>query len=128
MPDLGNRANVMGPQPIAQRLPVPPDMLEAAHRIMKLLAQGDAAGLEAIAVEKARGDAAALARSARPGAYDKDEIIGHARMSRQYYLKARLSGPGVEPLTFQVRLGEQEGRWLVFEVKNLSGRRSAWTK
>ncbi len=128
VPDLGKRANVMGPQPIADRTPPPPEMLAAAGRILKMLAQGDRAGLEAMAHDKARGEVGALATSCRAGVYNKDEIIAQARVNRQFYIKARLTGPGVEPFLFQVRLGEHEGRWMIWEAKNLTGRRSAWTR
>jgi hypothetical protein len=43
-------------------------------------------------------------------------------------LKARLTGANVAPFTIQFRLGEDNGKWTVREVLNLTGRRSAWTK
>lgn len=128
MPELGNRANVMGPQPIAERKPPPAEMLAAAERMLKLLAEGDQSGLEAMAAPNTLGELSQLAQSSRPGMYDKREIIAQARVNSHYYVKARLSGASVEPFLLQVRLGERDGRWLIWEAKNLSGRRSAWTK
>ncbi len=128
MPDLGNRANVMGPQPIAQPLPIPPGVTAASERIVKLIAAGDCAGLVAMAVERARADAGALAHGVRAGAYNNHEIVGQARANQHYYVKARLIGPDAAPMLIQVRLGEQDGRWMIWEATNLTGRRSAWTK
>jgi hypothetical protein len=128
MPELGNRANVMGPQPIAARKPVEPEMTAAVARVMDLVASGKSAELEAMALPKARESVADLARSARPGAYNKNEVLAHARVNAQYFVKCRLSGANIEPFLFQMRVGEHEGRWTIWEVKNLTGRRSAWTK
>ena len=47
----------MGPQPIAQRSPVPAEMTAAAEQVLKLIEAGDRAGLEAMAFERARADA-----------------------------------------------------------------------
>jgi hypothetical protein len=128
MPELGNRANVMGPQPIAQRSPVPAAMTAAAEQVLKLIESGDRAGLEAMAFERARADASALAQGVQPGMYDEHEIVAQARANQHYYIKARIIGPGAAPILIQIRLGEHEGRWVIFEAKNLTGRRSAWTK
>jgi hypothetical protein len=128
MPELGNRANVMGPQPIAQPLPIPPEVTAASERIVKLIASGDVAGLEAMATDRARADAGALAHGVRAGAYNSHAVVGQARANRHYYVKTRLIGPDAAPMLIQVRLGEQDGRWLIWEAKNLTGRRSAWTK
>ncbi len=127
MPDLGNRGNVMGPQPIGRRKPVAPEMLAAAERMLKLLADGNRAELEAMAMPNARSEVAALAQSVRPGAYTDKEVIAHAHVNAHYYVKAKLSGRKVEPFALQVRLGEHEGRWMIWEAVNLTGRRSAWT-
>ncbi len=128
MPDLGNRANVMGPQPIAQRSPVPAEMTAAAERVLELIAAGDRIGLEAMAMERARAEAGGLAQGVRAGLYDRHEIVAQARANRHYYVKARIIGPGAAPILIQVRLGEHEGRWMIWEAKSLTGRRSAWTK
>ena len=41
---------------------------------------------------------------------------------------ARLHGPRAEPFTMQLRLGEYDGEWRVWEATNLTGRRGAWTR
>ncbi len=128
MPDLGNRANVMGPQPIAQRAPIPAAMSAAAEHVLELIAAGDSAGLQEMAVERARADAGALAQGVRPGVYNDHKIIAQARANQHYYIKARITGPDAAPILIQVRLGAHEGHWMIWEAKNLTGRRSAWTK
>jgi hypothetical protein len=128
MPDLGYRGNVLGPQPIGRRKPVPEGVIAAAERMMELIAAGDRAGLEALATAGAKEEAAAMARHGRPGSYDSKEIVTHARVNDHYYVKARLRGPGVEPVMVQVRFGQQDGRWLIWDAVDLTGRRSGWTK
>src|SRR5260370_19634059 len=59
MPDLGDRGNVMGPQPIAQPRPFPPEMFVAATVVMELLAAGKRGELAAIATPQAAGENAA---------------------------------------------------------------------
>lgn len=128
MPDLGNRSSVMGPQPIAKRFTVPPSMLATANHILELLAQVRRAELEALAVAKATGELLQLMDAIAPGAYQSHEIIAHAKANNHYYLKARLFGARAAPFTLQLRLGEHEGRWAIWEAVNLSGGRTAWTR
>jgi len=128
MPDLGNRSSVMGPQPIAERFVAPPAMLAAADHILDLLAQGQRAELEALATARATGELRDLIDATAPGAYERHEIIAHAKANKHYYVKARLFGTRAAPLTLQLRLGEQEGRWLIWEAVNLAGGRTAWTR
>jgi hypothetical protein len=128
MANLGERVNVMGPQPISKRAVIPPAMIEAAKRVLALIAAGDAAGLAAMAAPSGATEIAAIAAAARPGAYNRDEIIATARINFHHYVKARLLGPRVEAFTVQFRLGEYEGEWRVWEAMNLTGRRSAWAR
>jgi hypothetical protein len=128
MPDLGNRSRVMGPQPIAQRFVVPPAMLAAADHILELLAGGRRAELEALAVEKTSDELRALIDAVAPGTYESHRIIAHAKANDHYYVKARLFGPRGASFTLQLRLGEREQRWLIWEAVNLSSGRTAWTR
>lgn len=128
MPEVGNRTNVIGPYPIGHRAEPPYEMRAAAERILALLAEGNRAELLAMATEEMSGEIAALAETARAGCYDKREILATARVNQHYFVKGRLVGPGVEPLLFQVRLGQRDGRWMIWDVMNLSGRRSAWSR
>ncbi|MBF6561131.1 MAG: hypothetical protein IVW56_12640 [Candidatus Binataceae bacterium] len=133
MAELGDRVNVMGPQPIAGRTPVPPAMIAAAERVLALLAAGDATGLAAMAAPSGVNDLAELAAAAtdagaRGGAPERCEIIAAARVNYHYYVKGRIHRARAEPFTMQFRLGEDDGRWTIREVQNLSGRRSAWTR
>jgi hypothetical protein len=129
MADLGDRVNVMGPQPIAQRTRVPPAMIAAAERVLALLAACDAAGLAAMAAPAGAQDVAEIAAAAAAaGGYDRWEIIATARVNFHHYVKGRLTGAQAEPFTVQFRLGEHEGRWAIWEAQNLSGRRGAWTR
>ncbi len=125
MPDLGKRENVMGPQPIAKRV-VPPAEVEAtAKRITELLSAGKVSELT---VESMRTEMEALATSAPADRYRGCAIIAMARVNLHYYLKIRMLSADGEPFLFQVRIGETKGRWMVFDIMNLSGLRSAWTR
>lgn len=126
MADLGERANVMGPQPIAPRAERPAAMLAAAARVLALVASGDAAGLAAMAAPAGAAEIAAVVAAAQPGKYDRHEIVATARVNFHHYVKGRLHGAAVGPFTLQFRLGEYEGEWRVWEAMNLTGRRGAW--
>lgn len=128
MPDLGERGNVTGPQPIAQIVEPPAAMLAAARSLLNALMRGDRAGVEAMTAEQAREDMGRIANEIKPGKYDKFELIGRGRISRHYFLKARLTGTDAPPFTIQFRLGEDDGKWTVREALNLTERRSGWTK
>jgi hypothetical protein len=128
MSELGDRVNVMGPQPIAKRSVIPCAMIEGAQRVMELIAAGDVVGLAAMAAPAGASQLAAVAAAARPGAYERREIIATARVNYHHHVKARLYGPRVEPFTVQFRLGEFEGEWRVWEATNLTGRRGAWSR
>jgi hypothetical protein len=128
MPDLGERANVMGPQPRAARSSVPPDLLEAANHVLDLLASGDFGALAALATPAAAGELDHLARAIKPGNYSRYQIIATARLNYHYYIKARLFGDRAEPITVQYRLGRQDGRWMIWEAMDLSGGKTAWTR
>jgi hypothetical protein len=128
MPDLGNRSSVMGPQPIARRFVVPAAMLAAGDRILEMLTQGRRAELQTLVAAQAAGELGDLIDAIAPGAYSRHEIIAHAKANDHYYVKARLFGSGVAPFTLQLRLGEHEGRWAIWEAVNLTGGRTAWTR
>jgi len=128
MPDLGERGNVTGPQPIAQIVEPPAAMRAAAKSLLNTLMRGDRAGVEAMTAEQAREDMGRIANEIKPGKYDKFELIGRGRISRHYFLKARLTGTDAPPFTIQFRLGEDDGKWTVREALNLTERRSGWTK
>lgn len=134
MPDLGNRANVMGPQPIARIVEPPPAMIAAADAILAALIAGRRAEIEAASDEQAREAMLNIADSVKPGAYDKITIIGQARLAKHWYTKARLTGRSAKPFTLQFRLGEERetgrdsGRWTVREATNLTVVRSAWSR
>ncbi len=129
MPDLGDRANVMGPQPIAARTVPPTAMIETAERILRLLTEGNSAELEASAAADAREDVGKIARAVRSAIYDRAEIIGMARVNKMYFVKGRLTGADAKPFTVQVRLGaNDDGRWTIREALNLTDIRSAWSK
>lgn len=128
MPDLGERGNVMGPQPIGKVVEPPAAMLAAAGELLTAIMRGDLASAEAMTTQQAREDIARITDALKLGAYDKFELIGRGRVAHHYFLKARLTGTNAEPFTIQFRLGEDGSKWTVREVLNLTGRRSAWTK
>jgi hypothetical protein len=128
MPDLGERGNVMGPQPIAAVVEPPDAMFAAAEHLLKALMRGDHASVEAMTPAHVRDEMLGIAKEIPPNRYDKFEIVGRARVSKHYFLKAQLTGAGVEPFKFQFRLGETDGKWTVREALNLTDRRSAWSR
>jgi len=128
MPDLGERGNVMGPQPIAPIVQPPAEMLAAAEHLLNALIRGDRASVEAMTPPHVRDEMKQIADAIPPNKYDRFELIGRARVAQHYFLKAQLAGANVEPFKFQFRLGETDGKWTVREALNLTGRRSAWTR
>ena len=127
MPDLGKRGNVMGPQPIASRKPVPPPLLEGAQHLAELMNAHRIADAVEMAVPQARGQLEKVAQDAAKGSYRGCEIVGIARINVHYYVKVRMAG-APSPFVFQARFGEREGRWMVWDAVNLSGDRMGWTK
>jgi len=128
MPDLGNRANVMGPQPIAHRAEIPSEVIAAAQHILDLVARGDTAGMEALAIDRARADAVALAKASSGRDINDKDIAAIARTNKHYWIKARLGdASGAKPIVFQMRLGESDGRWMIWEAMNLTDT-SPWTR
>lgn len=126
MADLGMRGNVMGPQPIARRSETPAEMTATAQQVLELMLAGKSAELALLAMPACSGEMAEFAATVPPGQCSGYEVIALAHVNRHYYVKARLTG--AQPVTVQFRLGEHEGRWMVWEVMNLSGRRGAWTR
>ncbi|HEV2169882.1 MAG TPA: hypothetical protein VGR40_02985, partial [Candidatus Binatus sp.] len=122
------RGNVMGPQPIAPIVEPPAEMFAAADRLLNALMRGDRATVEEMTPAHVRDEMMQIANAIPANRYDKFELIGRARVSQHYFLKAKLTGTGVEPFKFQFRLGETDGKWTVREALNLTGRRSAWTR
>jgi len=128
MPDLGNRANVMGPQPIAHRAEIPSGVIATANKIIDLVSRGDSADIEALAIERARSDAEALAKASSGRDIRDKDIAAIARTNKHYWIKARLSdASGAKPIVFQIRLGENDGRWMIWEAMNLTNS-SPWTR
>ena len=128
MPDLGERGNVMGPQPIGRVVEPPAEMIAAAERLMRALIEGNRAQAEAVANAESGEEMGRIAAMVAGGAYDNFEFIGRGRVAKHYFLKARITGRTASPVTIQFRLGEQDGAWQVREILDLSGRRSGWTK
>jgi hypothetical protein len=116
----------MGPQPIAGRREVPTEMSATAKRVLESILAGRTADLEALAMPVCARELAEFSAVVAPAKCDGYEILATAHVNRHYYVKARLTG--AEQLAVQFRLGEHEGRWKVWEVMNLSGRRGAWTR
>ena len=128
MPDLGERGNVMGPQPIAPIVQPPDEMLAAADRLLNALICGDRSTIEDMTPPHVRDEMMQIANAIPANRYDRFELIGRARVAKHYFLKAQLIGANIEPFKFQFRLGETDGKWTVREALNLTGRRSAWTR
>ena len=82
MPDLGERGNVMGPQPIAPIVEPPPEMFAAADRLLNALIRGDRATIEAMTPAHVRDEMMQVANAIPANKYDRFELIGRARVSR----------------------------------------------
>ena len=91
MPDLGNRANVMGPQPIGPIKQPPPEMMAAIDRFLAGLIGNPDQAL-AMTDKRARYRVAQIAGAIKPGVYQHMHILGRARVAEHYFVKARLSG------------------------------------
>ncbi|MGH7918247.1 MAG: hypothetical protein ACREQE_12310 [Candidatus Binataceae bacterium] len=128
MPDLGERANVMGPQPLEPRRPAPAAMLEAANHMLRLLAERRQAELTAMAAPAAQKELMETLAALPHKAWERIEIVATARVNDHHYVKARLHDGNGATFTLQIRLGERDGRWLIWEALNLTGRRGAWTR
>lgn len=128
MPDLGERANVMGPQPIMRRTPVPSAMIAAAERVLELLATCNPVELAALAMPQSASNVAEIAAAVHPGTYDHHEIIATARVKDHHFVKAALRGPRADPFTVMFRLGEHNGCWRIWDAINLTGRRGALSR
>jgi len=128
MPDMGYRDNVMGPQPIAGRKPIPQSLLDTVARILDLLAAGKGSEVTAMAVDTAKDETAKLASAVKPGTYNDKRVVATARTNEHYWIKAKLTGSDAKPLIVQFRLGPDGDRWLIWEATNLSDSRSAWTR
>jgi hypothetical protein len=118
----------MGPQPIGKVVEPPAAMLAAAERLLGALIAGNRAQAEATTNPESREEMARVAAMVAAGAYDSFELIGRGRVAKHYFLKARLTGRDAAPVTIQFRLGEEDGKWQVREILDLTGRRSGWTK
>ena len=128
MPDLGERANVMGPQPIMRRTPVPSAMIAAVERVLELLATCKPVELAALAMPQSGSNVAEIAAAVHPGTYDHHEIIATARVKDHHFVKARLCSPRAAPFTVMFRLGEHNGCWRIWDAINLTGRRGALSR
>ncbi len=128
MPDMGYRDNVMGPQPIARRKPIPESLMETVRRILDLLADGKRTELTAMAVDSAKDETGRLASAVKAGTYNDKSVLATARTNEHYWVKAKLTGSDAKPFTLQLRLGPDGDRWVIWQATNLSDSRSAWTR
>ena len=128
MPDLGERGNVMGPQPIGKIVEPPAAMMAAAKRLLTALSKEIARTPKRSRIESRAKRSLESPMSSRAGRYDNFELIGRARVAKHYFLKARITGRDATPVTLQFRLGEEDGKWQVREIWDLTGRRSGWSK
>lgn len=128
MPDLGKRANVMGPQPLGPIKEPAPEMTAAIDRFLSVLMAGNRDEALAMTHERARERVAQIAGAIQPRVFNHCRILGRARVVEHYFVKARLSGSKGESLTLQFRIGAEGGRWTIREAADLTKVRSAWTK
>src|SRR4029077_9851632 len=82
MPDLGERGNVMGPQPIGKIVEPPAAMLAAAGQLLAAMLRNDVAAAEAMTTHDARAEIAGIASAVKAGTYDKFELVGRGRVAK----------------------------------------------
>src|SRR5260370_8257506 len=111
MPDLGERGNVMGPQPIGKVVEPPAAMLAAAGQLLGALMRGDLASAGAMTTPQAREEIEKIAQALKSGGYDKFELIARGRVAHHYFLKARLTGVNPPPFTIQFRPASTTRKW-----------------
>jgi hypothetical protein len=128
MPDLGERGNVNGPQPIGKVAQPPPAMLAAADDLMNAIKSGDRTAAETMTSPALVKDVAGIFDTTRSDTYDRFEVVARARVAHHHFFKVLFSGSDGALSTIQFRLGEENGRWTVREITNLTGRRSGWSK
>jgi hypothetical protein len=128
MPDLGNRANVMGPQPLGPIKQPSPEMMAAIDRFLTALMAGRKDEALAMAGDAVRDRVSEIADAIKVRGFGEKEILGKARVGEHYFVKARLSGPAGNPFTLQFRIGSDGNKWTVREAANLTDLKSAWTK
>lgn len=128
MPDMGYRDNVMGPQPIGHRKPIPRSLHDAVAHLLDLLANGRSSDLVAMAVNTAKDEVAKIGASVKAGRYSDKKVLATARTSEHYWIKAKLIGADAKPFIVQFRLGPDGDRWLIWEAADLSDARSGWTR
>ena len=76
MPDLGERGNVMGPQPIGKIVEPPAAMLAAAGQLLAAILRNNLAAAEAMTTQDARAEIARITSEVKAGDYDKFELVG----------------------------------------------------
>ena len=122
MPDLGERGNVMGPQPIAPIVQPPAEMLAAAEHLLNALIRGDHASVEAMTPPHVRDEMMLVAKEIPPNKYDRFELIGRARVAKHYFLKAQLIGRQCR--TVQVSVSARRDRRQVDRSRSVEPDRS----
>lgn len=128
MPDLGNRANVMGPQPIGPIRQPDPDMIATIDKFLGALIAGKKEEALAVTHQQAHDRVSSIADAVKPCGYSEIEVLGKARVAEHYFVKARLSGSKHKPFIVQFRIGADGGTWTIREATDLSEARSAWSK
>jgi hypothetical protein len=128
MPDLGERGNVNGPQPIGKIAQPPAAMLAASEHFITAMMRGDRAAAKEMSSSAVATEVAKVFDATGSSTYDKFEVIARARVAQHHFFKVRLTDRAGATAMIQFRLGEENGRWTVREITNLTGRRSGWTR
>jgi hypothetical protein len=104
-----------------------PALEDAIAALIDALAKGDTRTAEALVSDSARDAFKELTGAAfRGGPAQSIERLGFARIGFHYMMKLRLLAGGAK-ITWLLRWREEDGRWRLASIEDLSGKRSPWS-
>lgn len=104
-----------------------PALEDAIAALINALATGDAQAAEALVSASARDAFKGLSGTAfGSGPAQSIERLGFARIGFHYMMKLRFIAGGAT-ITWLLRWREEDGRWRLASIEDLSGKRSPWS-
>jgi hypothetical protein len=104
-----------------------PALEDAIAALIDALAKGNARTAEALISDSAREAFTELSDAAfGAGPAQSIERLGFARIGFHYMMKLRFVAGGAK-ITWLLRWREEDGRWRLASIEDLSGKRSPWS-
>jgi hypothetical protein len=104
-----------------------PALEDAISALVDALAKGDARSAETLVSDSARDAFKQLSGAAfGSGSVQSIERLGFARIGFHYMMKLRFIAGGAK-ITWLLRWREEDGRWRLASIEDLSGKRSPWS-